>query len=90
MDGGEAVKGSIKIIGGAEDSYSTGYSASVRLGSATEMGNIETLQGLPVYLHRGLGRDLKMSLPPETREEHFLDEKLVKFYKKKGYSVASQ
>ncbi|MFH0847380.1 MAG: hypothetical protein V1894_04930 [Chloroflexota bacterium] len=70
----------------------TGYSVSVPSAVTTgQCGNesVEAVQGMPVTISR---KDLTTELDifPEAREERFLDEKLIQFYKKKGYSTENK
>jgi len=67
----------------------TGYTVSVPCSAVTgQFGfeEIDVIQGTPVYLAK-VNKARKNSLSPESREGDFLDDRLVRFYKKKGYSL---
>ena len=43
---------------------------------------IPAIQGIPSIV---ISQEQNQVLFPETREEHFIDQKLEEFYKKRGY-----
>jgi len=75
------------VIGPNSEDY-TGYSMFVMVGTSNAAVEDISFQGTLVI--PALGKSEKDGAEkeyifPETREEVFLDESLVKFYKKKGY-----
>ena len=67
----------------------TGYTVSVPCSAVTgQFGfeEIDVIQGTPKYIVK-VNKARKTSVFPESREGDFLDDKLVRFYKKKGYSL---
>lgn len=68
-----------------EDVALTGYTLSI-IGSMNtgDFGDeeIPAIQGIPSI---AISQKQNQVLFPETREEHFIDQKLEEFYKKKGY-----
>ncbi len=66
-----------------------GYTVSVPCHAVTgQFGfeEIDVIQGTPIYLVK-VNKARKKSLSPESREGDFLDDRLVRFYKNKGYSL---
>ena len=86
MDGGDTVmKGKTIYIDGLNNNR-TGYTLTISGSVGTgQLGasSLEPIQGMP---HSLLPRkeELPQSSSPGAQEEHFLDENLREFYKKKG------
>lgn len=70
------------VIDGENEDF-TGYSISLPSSSVTGCGEISVLQGSRIKFHNTPSEELF----PDSREEKFMGNKLVEFYKKKGYRV---
>jgi len=70
------------LIDGEHDDY-TGYTVSIPSSGVTGIGDIFIVQGTRIKS----GRMVSEEVFPDSREEKFFDEKLVEFYKKKGYPI---
>lgn len=92
MDGGDEMKkGEIVYIEAVNTDYA-GYSVTILAGGSTGQGSeiplapIPPIQGIPYSLVSS-GEESRQYIFPESREERFLDNNLLEFYKKKGYSL---
>lgn len=82
------VKETIYIPPDTED-Y-TGYTTYVLMGTGTselESFSLPAEKMLPKVDQGDEGEQVEDYIFPETREERFLDEDLLEFYKKKGYET---
>jgi len=71
----------------AENTDYAGYSLTILSGISTgQVGGapITPMQGIPYFLVPPR-EESRRNIFPESREERFLDDKLLEFYKKKGY-----
>ena len=81
-------KNTLYILPSSED-Y-TGYTTSVLTGTCTSALEDYSFEGASFFPEiSGFEDDLMTEdiLFPETREEHFLDEDLARFYRKKGIKL---
>lgn len=89
MDGGDEMKkGETVYIESVNTDYA-GYSLTILAGDSTsQVGGIQLapIQGIP-YSYVSSGEESRQYIFPESREERFLDNNLLEFYKKKGYSL---
>lgn len=68
----------------------TGYTLTVSVGDCTDQlvgAMMPPLQGIP-YSRVSSEEESQQYIFPESREERFLDNNLLEFYKKKGYPLA--
>jgi len=75
----------INFIEEKEDVTLTGYTLSIigTMNTGYFGGEIiPAIQGIPSIV---ISQEQNQVLFPETREEHFIDQKLEEFYKKRGY-----
>jgi len=89
MDGGDEMKEGKTVYIDAVNTDYAGYSLTILAsGSTGQVGGIQfaPIQGIP-YSHISSGEESRQFIFPESREERFLDNNLLKFYKKKGYSL---
>lgn len=71
----------------AENTDYAGYSLTILSGISTgQVGEapITPMQGIPYFLVQPR-EESRRNIFPESREERFLDDNLLEFYKKKGY-----
>lgn len=90
MDGGDEMKKGRTVYIEAVNTDYAGYSLTIVAGGSTsQVGGIQLapIQGVP-YSHVSSGEESRQYIFPESREERFLDNNLLEFYKKKGYSLA--
>lgn len=90
MDGGDEMKKGETVYIEAANTDFAGYSLTILTGGSTgQVGGIPLapIQGIP-YSRVSSGEESRQYIFPESREEHFLDNNLLEFYKKKGYSLA--
>lgn len=89
MDGGHTMTDVRRITIEPDSNDFTGYTVSVPCFAVTgQFGfeEIDIIQGIPRYIVK-VHKNRKDNIFPESREEEFIDDKLVRFYKKKGYSL---
>ena len=75
-----------RIYGDIVSNNQTGYTITISGSGSTgqvEMSSLDPIQGMPHSLLLR-NKELPQSISPESQEEHFLDENLREFYRKKG------